>query len=124
MATIYNIGFPDARSKETDPIEQGASFLMPFTVPNVFSNAGVGCLVRGGLRQTYDSADFIPFKVEITSTTADLIEGLIELTPTTSASMTPGEYVYDVEIEDAGGFVMKLVKGKALVAPEVTKASL
>jgi hypothetical protein len=122
MARIYDIGYPDPRTgKPTDPIEQGATYRLPFTVTNIFSDAGVGCLIRGSMKLTFDAVTGVDFNCTILTTTPDLLTGLIELDATSSAPLVPGEYVYDVEIEDASGFVQKLVKGKALVAPEVTK---
>ncbi len=46
---------------------------------------------------------------------------LITVSSTESATLTPGEYVYDLELVAAGGEVTRLVQGTFLVRPEVTR---
>jgi hypothetical protein len=45
----------------------------------------------------------------------------IEATPTQTAALAPGQYVYDLEMVAAGGAVTRLVNGEFEVDPEVTK---
>ena len=40
---------------------------------------------------------------------------------TSTAGLTPGQYVYDVEIESSAGTVTRLLEGTVTVNPEVTK---
>lgn len=49
--------------------------------------------------------------------------GTITLTRTAAqtAALTPGRYVYDLELESAGGVVTRLVEGELIVHAEVTR---
>ena len=38
-----------------------------------------------------------------------------------TALLTPGDYVYDLEVEHTGGTVRRLLEGRLTVTPEVTK---
>lgn len=46
---------------------------------------------------------------------------LITVSATESATLTAGEYVYDLELVNAGGEVTRLVQGTFTVRPEVTR---
>jgi hypothetical protein len=43
------------------------------------------------------------------------------LTANTTATLTPGQYVYDLELVSAGGEVTRLVEGNFVVKAEVTR---
>ena len=49
--------------------------------------------------------------------------GTITLTRTAAqtAALTPGRYVYDLELESAGGVVTRLVEGELTIHAEVTR---
>lgn len=42
-------------------------------------------------------------------------------TATQTAALTPGRYVYDLELESAGGVVTRLIEGELIVHAEVTR---
>lgn len=120
--TTYDIGYENPDTGQLNPpIEQGSTFRLPFTVNNIFANGGVGCTIRGQLRTTYDATAKTDFTAAITTTTAELLTCLASLSATTTAGMAAGTYVYDIEIEDTTGFVLKPLRGRAIVLPEVTK---
>lgn len=112
----YDIGLND-----TPPIIQGSTFSLPFTMENIFANGGAGCTIRASLRKTYDTATSYSFTAEISTTTAETLSCLLSLSATASAAIPAGGYVYDCEIEDATGFVIKPLRGKAIILPEVTR---
>lgn len=45
----------------------------------------------------------------------------IAISATSTSSIPAGAYVYDLEIESAGGEVTRLLEGKFVVTPEVTR---
>jgi hypothetical protein len=117
----YNIGINGDDGMSGPPIIQGSTFQLPFTVTNVFSAAGVGATIRGQLRTDYTASADVPFSCAILTATADLLTCMATLDATTTAAMTPGKYVYDIEIQGEDGFVLKPLRGRALVLPEVTR---
>ena len=56
-----------------------------------------------------------------TVTDAELGQIQISLASTETADIKPGRYVYDVNLEDAGGFKYKVVEGMVLVRAGVTR---
>ncbi len=42
-------------------------------------------------------------------------------TPAQTAALTPGRYLYDLELESGGGVVTRLVQGVLTIWPEVTR---
>ena len=59
--------------------------------------------------------DYITFSQE----EAGLIK--IRISSTTTKELPPGKHFYDIELEDADGVVMKLMKGRAEVIGEITR---
>jgi hypothetical protein len=59
----------------------------------------------------------------ITLGTTDATKGQVNLTisATDTAALTPGQYVYDLELVSAGGEVTRLVEGNFVVKAEVTR---
>ena len=50
-----------------------------------------------------------------------ILRCLLSLTATTTAAMDAGKWVYDCEIEDVDAFVLKPLRGQALVTREATR---
>lgn len=46
---------------------------------------------------------------------------LIDISASTTTSIIPKSYVYDLELQSAGGFVIRLIEGTFNVTPEVTR---
>ncbi len=105
-------------------LDQGSTFLWDITVndpdaPKQPFNL-VGYVSRGMARLDYaDAAPAFTF----TCTVTDAAEGLVrvELSDELSAGVDAGVYVYDIEIESAGGDVYKLYRGRVTVNAEATK---
>lgn len=107
-------------------IEQGATFSKTITLKD---NAGAArdlstvTLVRGQVRRTFQDSTSYAFDLSVmTPASAGQIEWLMDadisatITPATNAT-----WVYDVEMVSAGGVVERILQGKALVSPEVTR---
>ena len=46
---------------------------------------------------------------------------LIDISASTTTSLVPKSYVYDLELESSGGFVIRLIEGSFNVTAEVTR---
>lgn len=103
-------------------IEQGATFSTEVTVNDANGSAKdlSDYTARSQLRKSYYSTTAINFDVTIT----DPLDGIIsmELSSNTTANISPGRYVYDVQIEDdISGEVTRIFEGIATVLPNVTR---
>lgn len=120
MAATYDIG-----TDPNPPIIQGDTFQLPFTVTDVWVAGAL--TIRGQLRTSYTDAADVPFTCAVlsrnaaTGTTPATVSCMATLSATDTAAMSAGSYVYDIEIEDTAGFVLKPLRGKAKVLPEVTR---
>ena len=75
--------------------------------------------VSAQIRKHPNSSSAVSFASTITSASEGKIS--IELSPTQTASLKQGRYVYDVVIESTGGKKTKIVEGSAIVRPGVTR---
>ena len=103
-------------------IEQGATFSTEVTVndANGLAKDLSDYTARSQLRKSYYSTTAINFDVTIT----EPLDGIIsmELSSNTTANISPGRYVYDVQIEDdISGEVTRIFEGIATVLPNVTR---
>lgn len=79
---------------------------------------------RMQVRADVESADTV---LSLTNTNGGLTLGgaagtvLITVSATESATLTAGDYVYDLELVNAGGEVTRLVQGQFTVRAEVTR---
>jgi hypothetical protein len=103
-------------------IEQGATFSIGLELTD---DTGVtfdldGYTGRSQMRRSHSSSTAIDLDVTIT----DMTGGNLTLSKTaaTTASITAGRYVYDLEVFNASGVVKRIVEGVATVLPEVTKS--
>lgn len=104
---------------------QGATFFkqITYTIDDVPVNL-TGYIARMQVRETYSSPNFI---VELTTENGGIalgaalgtIELVIDSADTTL--FLPREYVYDLELVSGGGEVYRLIEGKFVVTPEVTR---
>jgi hypothetical protein len=78
---------------------------------------------RMQVRPSYNSSSVV---LNLTAGTGITLGGtagtvFIEATPTQTAAIAAGQYVYDLEMVAAGGAVTRLVEGRFTVDPEVTR---
>lgn len=107
--------------------EQGATLLVDIqwteddgTTPIDLTGYSVRMMVRE------DYADALPVLdvggggwITVLTAAEGRIRVLVPATET--AGLTAGNYVYDIEIEDVGGVVTRLLEGPFVVSPEVTR---
>lgn len=112
MSGVYNI-----------VAEQGSTYKLDFTIsidgtPWDFT----GYIVRMQVRADYNtSAKLIEATTsndKITANAAGRIQ--VTVSATEMSSVPAGRWVYDIEVESAGGEVTRVLEGKFLVTPEVT----
>lgn len=74
---------------------------------------------RGQMRKSYNSSTAYAFNVAV----SNAINGEIELSisANSTSSMSAGRYVYDIEIENTGGSITRVLEGVVTLTPEVTK---
>lgn len=102
-------------------LEQGATFT---TTINVNENDGTpkdlsSYTARSQMRKSYYATTAKDFT--LTKTNAVGGELTMSMTAANTANLTPGRYVYDVEIEDTGGTVTRIFEGIVVVMPGVTR---
>ena len=101
-------------------IDQGTDFSTTISIANMndesISLAGYSGAAQ--IRKHYSSANSVSFGVSI-----DEINGNLTLTlnPTQTNAMTPGHYVYDVELTDSANVVSRIVEGLVTITPSVTR---
>ena len=102
-------------------LEQGSTFRRRLTVQENNSALNLtGYSGRMQMRSTHDSDTIIlSFTVIVSNASAGQLTATASAT--TTASITPGIYVYDLEIESSTGTVTRLMQGNITVTPEVTR---
>ena len=103
-------------------IDQGSTFNSIVTVegPNGLLFNLTGYTARGQIRKSYNSTTAVNFTTSITSPTAGEIS--ISLSASTTATLKPGRYQFDIEIV-SGAVVQRVIEGQAEVNPRVTRVS-
>ena len=110
MATITNIY-----------IDQGTSFSNTITVNDAVGSPLnlSGYTAASQMRKSYSSSVAYNLNAVIASEVNGQVR--ITLTPTQSAAIPAGRYLYDVEITSSGGAKTRVVEGIVVVTPEITK---
>ena len=109
---------PAARHNIT--IEQGSDYTLQMTLESGGNPVNLaGSTVRGQIRPAYDSDTVTSFTVAVASPATGV--AVASLTAAQTAALTAGNNVYDFELEDSGHLVRRLIYGKAVVTPEVTR---
>jgi hypothetical protein len=104
--------------KQNIVIDQGTTFFKTYPVmnsnnePQDFS----GYSAKAQLRKNYTSSNAVSFVAAVANGAIS-----IGLTPSQTANMVPGRFVYDVLLTDAQGNVTRQVEGIAQVTPSVSK---
>jgi len=103
-------------------IEQGATFSLTLTVlENSVAKDLTGFKARAEARTSHKSSTvLITFTAQITDPTNGVI--VLSLTPAVTKALDPKKGgVWDLELEDVGGDVIRLLQGIVTISPEVTK---
>jgi len=110
-------------------IDQGSTYTRTFSYKDFNGDPQdlTGHTARLMIRKTHNASgnplfDSDPFPGTLSIPTP--LSGQIELTLTdeeTELLPAPLEAVWDLELEDAGGVVLRLVEGKVIISPNVTR---
>lgn len=110
MATYSNI-YIDQGSTYSSIIDVKDGNGLPFNL--------TGYTPRGQIRKSYSSSTAINFVTSINTP----INGKIgmSLTATQTRAMKPGRYIYDIEIYNSGGHVIRVAEGQVEISPASTR---
>ena len=102
-------------------IDQGATFTTTVTVTDANGDAVSlsGYSVAAQIRKTFLSSSATAFTATISNASAGEIT--ISLSPTQTATLEAGRFVYDVLITASGGTKTRVVEGQVTVNPSVTR---
>ena len=102
-------------------IDQGATFTTTVTVTDSNGDAVnlSGYSVAAQIRKTFLSSSATAFTATISNASAGEIT--ITLSPTQTAALEAGRFVYDVLITASGGTKTRVVEGQVTVNPSVTR---
>ena len=102
-------------------IDQGATFTTTVTVTDANGDAVSlsGYSVAAQIRKTFLSSSATAFTATISNASSGEIT--ISLTPTQTAALEAGRFVYDVLITASGGTKTRVVEGQVTVNPSVTR---
>ena len=102
-------------------IDQGATFTTTVTVTDANGDAVnlSGYSVAAQIRKTFLSSTATAFTASISNASSGEIT--ISLTPTQTAALEAGRFVYDVVITASGGTKTRVVEGQVTVNPSVTR---
>lgn len=101
-------------------IDQGTTFS---TIINLTDDNGdpidlTGYTGDSEMRKHYTSSNSQSFSVNLGGTSGTVT---LSLSATQTANLTPGRYVYDVEVTSGSNVVSRIVEGIVTVTPEVTR---
>lgn len=102
-------------------IEQGATFQRTITVlENGVAKVLDGFSGRAQVRRSHANATILQtITVNITDPTNGIV--VISLTPTQTTALVIQRAVWDLELVDSGGDVIRLLAGSVEISPEVTR---
>ena len=102
-------------------IDQGATFTTTVTVTDANGDAVnlSGYSVAAQIRKSFLSSTATAFTATISNASAGEIT--ISLSPTQTAALEAGRFVYDVLITASGGTKTRVVEGQVTVNPSVTR---
>jgi hypothetical protein len=102
-------------------IDQGSTYASTIDVLDVngLSFDLTSYSARGQIRKTYSSTNSINFTTNINNPTTGKVN--ISLTATQTRAMKSGRYVYDVEVYNNGGHVIRISEGQVEISPATTR---
>lgn len=110
MATYSNI-YIDQGSTYASVIDVKDGNGLPFNL--------AGYTPRGQIRKSYSSSTAINFATSINIPLQGKIG--LSLTASQTRAMKPGRYIYDVEIFNSGGHVIRVAEGQVEISPASTR---
>ena len=108
-------------------IYQGASFDRTFTWQTGTPATNVNLTGYTGRMQIRQAVGSPTSVLDITTTNGRMALGgsagtvAITITAADTTTLTPGQFVYDLELVSAGGEVTRLLEGRATISAEVTR---
>ena len=107
-------------TKANITIDQGTTFS---TVISLADDEDVavdltGYTANSQIRKHYSSSNSQSFSISLGGTSGTIT---LSLTSTQTSNLTPGRYVYDVELTSSSNVVSRIVEGIVTVTPEVTR---
>ena len=107
-------------TKANITIDQGTTFS---TVISLADDEDVavnltGYTANSQIRKHYSSSNSQSFSITLGGTSGTIT---LSLTSTQTSNLTPGRYVYDVELTSSSNVVSRIVEGIVTVTPEVTR---
>jgi hypothetical protein len=103
-------------------VNTGTTFTQTFSLENSDSSSSLnlgGYTVSAQMRKHAGSSAYTSFTASILNPSAGTIK--VGLGTTTTVSLKPGRYVYDVLITDNSGVITRVVEGSVLVREGVTR---
>ena len=100
-------------------VDQGSTYSTKITLTDDDGNPQdlTSYTGAGQIRKHYTSSSYTPFTVTITPNTGEIT---LSLTSTQTSNLSPGRYMYDVEIT-TGATVSRVLEGIVTVTPECTR---
>lgn len=102
-------------------IDQGSDFTAEFELENDDETPMnlSGFSVYSQFRKSYSSTTGYSFNAQVTN--AYLGKLTLSLSGSTSSTIKPGRYLYDIEVVSPGGTKTRVVEGIITINPEITK---
>lgn len=102
-------------------IDQGSDFIAEFELENDDGTPMnlTGFSVYSQFRKSYNATTGYAFTTQITNAAQGKLT--LRLLGTTSSTIKPGRYLYDVEVLSSGGAKTRVVEGILTINPEITK---
>tara|TARA_Y100000004_G_C8943522_1_gene425210 strand:- start:1237 stop:1620 length:384 start_codon:yes stop_codon:yes gene_type:complete len=106
-------------------IDQGSTFTTTIDIDNngTIFELSDSYQARGKIRKSYDSSSSVDFTCVVSDNSPKQDVVTISLTNAQTLAMTPGNYVYDVEIYQSPGSVTRLIEGETIITPSVTQST-
>tara|TARA_B100001059_G_C17249978_1_gene293804 strand:- start:103 stop:441 length:339 start_codon:yes stop_codon:yes gene_type:complete len=103
-------------------IDQGSSFALDLAIKQSGSALNLTNYTGRAQLRTSHTASSVAATFTVTKTSASNGTLKMELSPTASANLAAGQYVYDLEIFTASDAIVKrLLQGDVTITPEVTR---
>lgn len=107
-------------TKANITVDQGTTFSTTISLTDDDGNPIdlTGYTGRSQMRKHFTSSNSQSFTVSLSNNAGTVTLGL---TATQTSNLTPGRYVYDVEVVSGANVISRIVEGIVTVTPEVTR---